>query len=552
MIPKASQRGLGQDLATHLQNAFDNEYVEIAEVRGAVAHDLHGAFAEWELCAHAMTGCRNYLYSLSVNPDPAQGPLTREQYLDYIDRAEGKLGLFGQPRAVVFHIKDGREHCHVVWSRIDTEQGKAIHQAFDRQKLMMVTRQFAREHGLALPEGMFPDAGRDYRKKRLSLYEKHQHEATGLTKEERIAQVTQAWRQSDGARAFVGALEELGYVLATGKRPYVLVDLYGEMNALPKLIDDRQVRTKDIRAFLEREFPPESLPSVEDAKALVASHRKAIEDFGKAQARADRLDALKESQTGRRRTLEEEQAALKARQAADRNDLALRQRGERQALEEAYEAETKRVHLQRDQGRAKGLVAVLARVSGFDALRRQLRRHQDRRRRENFLDELRALDEPQARARQELRWRHEAQGLDMDRRRRALAQVEAREIKSLETALLQERRVTERARGGGNRMPALTLELKPPGRRDAAWRARNRHPSRVALEETEQTPPEAPQKPESLREEFTRVAGGDSGHGGGAGAAGSSDGGPPPPPTKPRDPSRKRRDRHRDRDDWER
>ena len=30
MIPKASQRGLGQDLATHLQNAYDNEYVEIA------------------------------------------------------------------------------------------------------------------------------------------------------------------------------------------------------------------------------------------------------------------------------------------------------------------------------------------------------------------------------------------------------------------------------------------------------------------------------------------------------------------------------------------
>ena len=93
MIPKASQRGLGQDLATHLQNAYDNEYVEIAEVRGAVARDLHGAFAEWELCAHAMTRCRNYLYSLSVNPDPAQEPLSREQYLDYIGRAEGKLGL---------------------------------------------------------------------------------------------------------------------------------------------------------------------------------------------------------------------------------------------------------------------------------------------------------------------------------------------------------------------------------------------------------------------------------------------------------------------------
>jgi hypothetical protein len=172
----------------------------------------------------------------------------------------------------------------VVWSRIDTAHGKAVHQPFDRQKLMMVTRQFAREHGLALPGGMVPDAGRARgKKKSLSLYEKHQQDATGLTKEERIKQVTDAWRRSDGARAFVRALEELGYVLATGKRPYVLVDLYGEMNALPKLIDDRAVRTKDIRAFLERDFPLESLPSVDEAKALVAQHRQAIEDFRKAQ-----------------------------------------------------------------------------------------------------------------------------------------------------------------------------------------------------------------------------------------------------------------------------
>ena len=163
----------------------------------------------------------------------------------------------------------------------------------------MVTRQFAREHGLALPDGMVPDAGRERgKKKSLSLYEKRQQDKTGLTKEERIKQVTDAWRRSDSPRAFVRALEELGYVLATGKRPYVLVDLYGEMNALPKLIDDRAVRTKDIRAFLERDFPPESLPSVDEAKALVAQHRQAIEDFKKAQGQADRVDAL-ETDSGR-------------------------------------------------------------------------------------------------------------------------------------------------------------------------------------------------------------------------------------------------------------
>ena len=106
MIPFGSQRANGQDLAIHLSNAQDNEYVEVADIRGAMAGDLHGAFAEWEAQAAAMTKCQNYLYSLSINPDPAKGPMARELYTDYIARVEDALGLQGQGRAVVFHIKD--------------------------------------------------------------------------------------------------------------------------------------------------------------------------------------------------------------------------------------------------------------------------------------------------------------------------------------------------------------------------------------------------------------------------------------------------------------
>ena len=155
--------------------------------------------------------------------------------------------------------------------------------------------------------------------------------------------------------------------------------------------------------------------------------------------------------------------------------------------------------------------------------------------------------EPQAQARLELQRRHEAQSLDMDRRRRALEQVEARELKSLETELLKERRVKSEARGGGNRMPALTLELKPPGRRDAAWRAKNRHSSRAALEETAKTPLETLKKTLSLQEDFTRAVGDEGAGGSGGGTGGSSDSGKPTDPTKPGGPKRKRR-RDRDRD----
>jgi hypothetical protein len=289
MIPFGSQRALGQDLATHLLNEQENDRVEIVSVRGAVAQDLHGAFAEWEAQAHALTRCQNYLYSLSINPDPAQGPLTREQYADYIERAEGKLGLTGQPRAVVFHIKKGREHWHVVWSRINVESGKAVQIAFDKEKLMSVTRAFARDHALALPDGYKRAPDDEHRRNQLSLYEKVQQDRTGLTKQQRMADVTEAWRENHTAPAFIKALEERGYILATGKRPYILIDRYGETNALPRLIDDRNVRTQDVRDFLKDDYPTDSLPSVEKAQAIAAQHRQVREDFETSQYQRTKL-----------------------------------------------------------------------------------------------------------------------------------------------------------------------------------------------------------------------------------------------------------------------
>src|SRR5690606_26932105 len=178
-----------------------------------------------------------------------------------------------------------------------------------------------------LPAGY--ERGGDDRK-RKSLYEMQQQRNSGVTKEDRMAAVTAAWKHSDSPKAFVRALEEMGYVLATGKRPYVLVDLYGDMNALPKLIDDRSVRTKDIRAFLESDYPLDSLPTVDEAKALVAQHRQAREDFVKSGRDARKLDKLKAAQRERRQKVEAAQVAMIARHDAERMTLAQAQRAERQ------------------------------------------------------------------------------------------------------------------------------------------------------------------------------------------------------------------------------
>jgi hypothetical protein len=154
MILKGNQRGSGQRLASQLLNADNNRCIEVLALRGSIAQDLHGAFEEWFACSKS-TQCRRYIYSLSINPDPRQSGLTRAQYFELIERAEKELGLSGQPRAVVFHVpNDGREHYHVVWSRIDMDIMKAVHIGHDKLKLRKVAQEFARDHGLTLPSGM--------------------------------------------------------------------------------------------------------------------------------------------------------------------------------------------------------------------------------------------------------------------------------------------------------------------------------------------------------------------------------------------------------------
>jgi len=446
MIPFATQRGSGQDLATHLQNTHDNEIMEVAEVRGAIAQDLHGAFAEWEAQAHALTRCKKYLYSMSINPDPNQEQMSREQYYDYIARTEEKLGLEDQPRAIVFHSKYGREHCHVVWSRIDQDEEKAVHLAFDKEKLMMVTREFAREHEMTLPKG-YERSDKTIADNQRSLYEQYQDRSTGLSKEDHIEQVTDAWRQSDSAKAFVHALADRGYILATGKRPYVVVDIYGNMNSLPKLIDDKDVRTKDIAKFLGSEFSPESLPSVDEIKQLVKKHLKILEQHSKAEQRQEALEQLKSKHELRRNKLVQDKADLKKKQHQDQRQLAKIQLLMRTRHRIAYMDKSKQIKLERYHARTKGMAKFLGQVTGVELVRKKLRKYQDKKRLQEFRQEKDALKHTQAKQSFEMAYRHDIQQMDMNRKIRVQERIERKELRSLEEELKRDMRINTRSDG---------------------------------------------------------------------------------------------------------
>ena len=420
MILKGNQRKGGADLATHLLNEYDNERVEIAQLRGVAAGDLHGAFAEIEAVAVG-TRCREPLYSLAINPS---APLTRAQYMAAIDHVEDRLGLAGQPRAVVFHTKHGREHCHVVWSRIDLDGMKAIPLSHDRMKLRTCARELAHAYGLTLPEGLAEDRGdaRFEKNRDVTYAERAMAEASGLTPDRRRAAITALYRSSDSAEAFRAGLEREGYVLAQGeRRAYVVVDRAGDIHALARQIDG--AKTRDVKARLA-DLPSETLPTVAAAQTQQQSRQAATDERLREQARrrgAKSAADLKAKQELRRRK------AIDAR----RQQLAMTHASERLSLHAAQKAEDGRLF----NMVAGKLFALFDRVPALRSVIAPLRRNPAINPAERHRLENEALDRRYDRERQAI-----------DRRAAALDKIEARERRSLIRNLVRETRVQDQVR----------------------------------------------------------------------------------------------------------
>src|SRR5262245_59141204 len=139
MIIKAKERGDGRQLGHYLLRTDTNEHVEVHSLRGYSSDHLPTALQEIDAVAKG-TRAKNCLFSLSLNPPPGER-VPVEKFESAIEAVERKLGLEGQPRAVVFHEVDGRRHAHVVFSRIDAERMVAIQLSHYKLKLRDVSKQ---------------------------------------------------------------------------------------------------------------------------------------------------------------------------------------------------------------------------------------------------------------------------------------------------------------------------------------------------------------------------------------------------------------------------
>lgn len=364
MMLKAKERGDAPQLARYLLDQRDNEHVELHEVRGFVSDDLIDAFGE----AHAIaqgTRCDNYMFSMSFNPPEGEN-VSIKNFEKAIDQVEEKLGLQGQPRAVVFHEKDGRRHAHAVWSRIDAERMRSINMNHYKAKLRDVSRELFLKHGWNMPRGLEDQRLRDPLS--FTRSEWQQARRVGVDPKELKAVFKKAWEASDNRAAFEQALKERGFVLAQGdRRAFVAVDYRGEVYGIARKAG---VKVKDVATKLG---DPADLPSVDTVKAEIAARmtgkikefieqaerdakrRSAHIDFRKAEVVGRHQDERKQLTEAHEKRWQEETLARAARLPKGMSGIWHRLTGRYGKVKAQNEAEAFEA-LQRDRGEKDGMI----------------------------------------------------------------------------------------------------------------------------------------------------------------------------------------------------
>jgi hypothetical protein len=241
-----------------------NEKAEVRELRGVASKDLIGALREIEAVASGARSKRPF-YHASINTRSDE-LMTPEQWTQAIDRLEQELKFTGQPRAVVAHLKEGRAHVHIAWSRIDIDSLKAISDSHNYRRHEIVARELEREFGHARVQGAHIERDGQERPARTPSHaEMQQSERSGMTPQQAKILLSEIWNRTDSGQAFAAAIQEQGWALARGdQRDFVVLDPAGETHSLGRRIEG--ARATDVRARMA-DLDAAALPNVDAAKA---------------------------------------------------------------------------------------------------------------------------------------------------------------------------------------------------------------------------------------------------------------------------------------------
>jgi hypothetical protein len=328
MIAKGNPHNNGPFLACYLAaDSKGNERAELAELRGFASKNIFDAFALGQLQAEG-TQCRKPFFHVQVRTPEGEN-LSRAQWQKIADRIERRLGFAGQPRAIVFHEKDGHEHMHLVWSRIDKETMRAIDPGLYKKKLKEVCRALEKEMGLQIVKN---DRDPDEKTKPAKRPEFEQSRRLKTDLKAIRESIRDCWDRSDNGRSFAAALEDMGFLLARGdRRDFVIVDQIGGYHALSKSITG--ATAKETRARLA-DVDKASLPSIDQAKAIQFERNPQGEE-GVPMPEQEALLEEEQRQESIRREEEQRQEAVRKEEEARGQAIADEEARKQKAISEA-------------------------------------------------------------------------------------------------------------------------------------------------------------------------------------------------------------------------
>ncbi len=384
MIVKGASRSGPQQLAIYLMRVgrYDTgeptHLLDFQSIRaiGVDANDrertsaeLIEAFRDWQSSVEATQRGRDGLYHCEISPEAHYArEMTKKEWLRLADIAGKELGLDGQRRAVVLHAgKDGRPHLHVVWERTDLLKMKVISDAYNYIAHERASHRMELEFGHEFVPGKHAKRDRkkqkDFPRQKLTQDEDQYQKRTGLSKEERIKQITALHAAADSGPAFKAALEDAGYILAKGDRGYVAVDRKGGHSVLSR---NTGLKKKEIEAFMAG-VPLDTLPTVEAAKALQAERRRTVsksDSSAEALAKGDGQEEAKKQGVEASKFLQAQEPSkapepAPARQDAKlerlKKDLADRQVADLKKWHDSHAQELRQLEFELDKERADKL-----------------------------------------------------------------------------------------------------------------------------------------------------------------------------------------------------
>lgn len=476
MIIKGKSRAAPSQLARHLGRADTNERIEVLQLDSAGSPAE--AFRDWQTYTLATKG-KLGLYHANIDPD-AKYEMTPQQWMRAVDILEEELGLQGQPRAVVMHEKNGREHIHVVWARADMDtltlrSDSMNYQAHECASLRM-EQEFGHEHVPGKHAKRDRENQPEFPSAEVSHDEWQQAERSGLGHKDRKAQVTGLYEASDTGLAFKAALEDAGYVLARGdRRDFVILDEDAKVHSLGRQLPG--VKAKDLRAFMI-DVEPDALPSVSEARIAIreagrrgqAQEPHQTDATGGEQAPPDRDAAAPQQSEADSQRVESLRQAVIARHSAELKEQEQRHAREIEALQVNQQERADKAITDFAKEQARRTVAErVPEPGGFEKLWRSIRETVDAEARaQRLLDEDRRARDAEDRRSDEIRIM--VSGLNAAERQEidALVDRQARERADLLTE--HERDIVRRVE---DEQRAIALEREYEQRRlDALSRAR--------------------------------------------------------------------------------